>query len=121
MGPKRGQVALPSHHTSPSPPRLIKSVQATERIPRPHKHLGSARQSPIFVRKGDHLMASLWGLHQDTDIWGADAAEFRPERWEELRSIWTSIPFLDGPRTCSAQQMMLTQEAYVLVRLVKGV
>ena len=65
-------------------------------------------------------MASMWGLHQDADIWGPDAAEFRPERWETLRPVWTYIPFLGGPRTCPAQQMVLTQEAYVLVRLVRA-
>ena len=65
-------------------------------------------------------MASMWGLHQDEDIWGQDAADFRPERWEHVRAVWTFIPFLGGPRACPAQQMVLTQEAYVLVRLVRA-
>ena len=65
-------------------------------------------------------MASMWALHQDEDLWGPDAAMFRPERWEHARPVWTFIPFLGGPRTCPAQQMVLTQEAYVLVRLVRA-
>lgn len=64
-------------------------------------------------------MASMWSLHQDEDIWGPDAAEFRPERWLDLKPVWTYIPFMGGPRTCPAQQMVLTQEAYVLVRVVR--
>lgn len=64
-------------------------------------------------------MASMWGVHQDPDIWGADAAVFRPERWEKLKPVWTYIPFMGGPRTCPAQQMVLTQEVYVLVGIVK--
>ena len=72
---------------------------------------------PVFVRKGDYVMASTWGLHQD--IWGADAAEFRPERWKSFKPVWTFIPFQGDPGTCPAQPMILIQEAYVLVRIVK--
>lgn len=80
---------------------------------------GPTGNSPIFVQKGDHLIASMWSLHQDEDIWGADAADFRPERWKGLKPMWTYIPFMGGPRTCPAQQMVLTQEAYVLIRIVR--
>lgn len=77
---------------------------------------GKDGTSPIYIRKGDTVMASMWGLHQDVDIWGEDAAEFNPERWRNVKPIWTFVPFLGGPRTCPAQQMVLTQEAYVLAR-----
>ncbi|KAF2661086.1 cytochrome P450 monooxygenase [Lophiostoma macrostomum CBS 122681] len=81
---------------------------------------GKDGNSPIYIRKGDTVMASMWGLHQDQEIWGEDAAEFRPERWEGLKAIWTFVPFLGGPRTCPAQQMVLTQEAYVLARFARA-
>ncbi|KUJ09387.1 N-alkane-inducible cytochrome P450 [Mollisia scopiformis] len=80
---------------------------------------GKDGKSPIYVRKGDTVMASMWGLHQDRDIWGEDAAEFNPERWHEMKPIWTFVPFLGGPRTCPAQQLVLTQNAYVLARFVR--
>lgn len=81
---------------------------------------GKEGKSPIYIRKGDTVMASMWGLHQDPDIWGADAAEFRPERWHKMKPIWTFVPFLGGPRTCPAQQMVLTQCAYVLARFARA-
>ena len=80
---------------------------------------GNDGRSPIYICKGDTVMASMWGLHQDRDIWGEDVAEFRPERWQDLKPIWTFVPFLGGPRTCPAQQMVLTQEAYVLARFAQ--
>jgi cytochrome P450 monooxygenase len=81
---------------------------------------GKDGKSPIYIRKGDTVMASMWGLHQDKDIWGEDAAEFKPERWRDMRPIWTFVPFLGGPRTCPAQQMVLTQNGYVLARFVQA-
>lgn len=75
---------------------------------------------PIYIRKGDTVMAIMWGLHQDRDIWGEDAAEFKPERWGDMEPVLTFVPFLGGPRTCPAQQMVLAQEAYVLARFARA-
>ncbi|KAJ7660479.1 cytochrome P450 [Mycena rosella] len=44
----------------------------------------------------------------DTEIWGDDAVEFRPERWEDIpdaatavRGVWAHLfTFLAGPRNC---------------------
>ena len=80
---------------------------------------GKDGKSPIYIRKGDTVMASMWGLHQDKTIWGEDVVEFKPERWQDMKPIWTFVPFLGGPRTCPAQQMVLTQEAYVLARFAQ--
>ena len=59
-------------------------------------------------------------MHQDADIWSQDANEFRPERWEKLKVTWDYIPFSGGPRICPAQQLVLTESAYVVHRLVQG-
>lgn len=60
-------------------------------------------------------------LHRDKSFWGADANEFRPERWLEpdLQPRWEYLPFGGGIRNCPAQQMTVTQLAYVIVRLVQ--
>ena len=34
--------------------------------------------------------------------------------------MWEFVPFLGGPRICPAQQQVLTQATYLLVRLVKA-
>ena len=76
-------------------------------------------QSPIFVEKGTVVALNHWGLHHDRDIWGDDVHEFKPQRWVGKRPMWEFIPFLGGPRICPAQQQVMTQTVYVLVRLVR--
>ena len=55
----------------------------------------------IFVRKDDYISFNINCLHQDKDLWGADADTFRPERWAGLRPLRKSIPFGGGAKTCS--------------------
>ena len=43
---------------------------------------GPDSKSPIFVPAGTQIMYNLDALHQRKDLWGPDACEFRPERWE---------------------------------------
>jgi cytochrome P450/NADPH-cytochrome P450 reductase len=38
--------------------------------------------------------------HRNRTFWGADADEFRPERFEEEPLPYSFIPFLNGPRMC---------------------
>ena len=79
---------------------------------------GADGKSPVFVEQGTVLALNLWGLHHDRDIWGEDVDEFNPHRWIDKRPMWDFVPFLGGPRICPAQQQVLTQAVYVLVRLV---
>jgi cytochrome P450 len=76
-------------------------------------------QSPILVPSGTVVDTNFGQLHRDKDIWGDDADEFRPERWEGIKPMWDYVPFLGGPRMCPAQQQALTQMGYILVRLTR--
>lgn len=58
-------------------------------------------------------------MHRRTDLYGPDAAEFKPERWESLRPGWEYLPFNGGPRICLGQQYALTEAGYVTARLVQ--
>ncbi|TGO85668.1 hypothetical protein BPOR_0374g00020 [Botrytis porri] len=40
---------------------------------------------------------------------GRNTMDFRPERWENLRTTWEYAPFLGSGRICPAQQMALTE------------
>ena len=75
--------------------------------------------SPVFVAKGTQVAMNLWALHHDKDIWGDDVNEFRPQRWVDKRPMWDFVPFLGGPRICPAQQQVMIQTTYLLVRLAK--
>lgn len=55
-------------------------------------------------------------------IYGDDAYEFRPERWEtgELSDIgWAYFPFSGGPRQCLGEDFALMEVSYTLVRILQ--
>ena len=81
---------------------------------------GPDGNSPVFVPKGTDVALFIWGLHHSRETWGADAYEFKPERWDGKKApMWEFVPFLGGPRICPAMQQVLVQATYVLVRLTR--
>ncbi|KAJ5907443.1 hypothetical protein N7495_000125 [Penicillium taxi] len=80
---------------------------------------GPDGESPIFLKKGQSLIYSTHCMHRREDIWGADAAFYKPDRWFNRKVGWEYIPFNGGPRICIGQQFALTEAGYVLVRLLQ--
>ena len=84
---------------------------------------GEDGRSPIFVPKGRVIEMDLYTLQRDPRIWGEDANEFKPDRWHADRPLWEAKwqyePFLGGIRMCPAQNQVLTQLAYLLVRFAQ--
>jgi cytochrome P450 len=80
---------------------------------------GPSGQHPLFVPKGTTVGYSPYAMHRRTDIYGPDAEEYKPGRWETLRPGWEYLPFNGGPRICLGQQYALTEASYVTVRLVQ--
>jgi cytochrome P450 len=73
---------------------------------------GPDGMSPIFIKKGTVIPFSLYSMHRRKDVWGPDAEEFRPERWENgVTHTWEYIPFNGGPRICLGRECSL----YLLV------
>ena len=62
--------------------------------------------TPLFVGKGTYVMYCTYAMHRDTSIFGPDALEFKPERWDNpnLRPGWGYLPFNGGPRICLARK-----------------
>lgn len=81
--------------------------------------------SPLFVPKGQVVGWSLYAMHRRKDYFGADADDFRPERWLDdpvsgkkgLRPGWEYLPFNGGARICLGQQFALTEASYTTARL----
>lgn len=46
---------------------------------------GPDGKSPLFVPRGTGCRWSTWSMHRRRDLYGEDAEEFRPERWDTLR------------------------------------
>ena len=65
-------------------------------------------------------MYSPYSMHRHKALYGEDAEEYKPERWETLRVGWGYLPFNGGPRICVGQQFALTEAGYTIVRLVQS-
>ena len=85
---------------------------------------GPECEDPLFIQKGQVIEMDLYTLQRDPRHWGPDSNLFKPERWlDGKRTLWESkwqyAPFLGGMRMCPAQQQVLTQLAYLLVRMAQ--
>lgn len=101
--------------------RLYPIVQGTSRVAIDDAILpkggGTDGKSPVFVRAGTLVVFHFVALHKRKDLWGRDADDFRPERWEKEKASWVSdqythrvknnltiiqnfLPFGGGPRNC---------------------
>lgn len=54
---------------------------------------GPDEHSPLFVPKKTVLQYPVYTMHRRKDLYGEDAAEFKPERWESHRPGWEYLPF----------------------------
>lgn len=61
---------------------------------------GPDGKSPLFIPARTNIIYLVWSMHRRTDLYGPDAADFRPERWETIRPGWEYLPFNGGPRIC---------------------
>jgi cytochrome P450 len=80
---------------------------------------GPDGKSPIFVPKGTTVSYSVYATHRREDIYGPDASEFKPERWETIRPGWEYLPFNGGPRICLGQQFALSEASYATIRIMQ--
>ena len=81
-----------------------------------------------FVPKGTTIILAPWAINHSTHLWGADAAEFKPERWLDAEgkadnkggaeSNYSFLTFLHGPRSCIGQKFAMAEFACLLAAWV---
>lgn len=66
--------------------------------------------------EGTVLSVPSFTIHHDSDIWGADVEEFKPERWTHLSSRQKIgfNPFSYGPRACVGQNVALMELSLIV-------
>ncbi|KAJ6630229.1 cytochrome P450 [Mycena sp. CBHHK59/15] len=82
----------------------------------------------LKVKKGQTIMIPILAMNRDANIWGPDAMEFVPERWESLTPISNVLPgvwgnmltFLGGPRACIGYRFSLVEMKALLFTLVRA-
>ena len=81
---------------------------------------GTHGSAPIFVKKGDQISINYYALHRRKDLFGDDADNFRPERWQAVKPPhWAFMPFSGGPRHCPGQQLAMAEISFTLVRFLR--
>ncbi|KAG0649621.1 Cytochrome P450 [Hyphodiscus hymeniophilus] len=76
---------------------------------------GPDGNSPVLIRKGYGIGFSPYHMHRSKELYGEDANDFRPERWEEpeLKNIGC------GARVCLGKDFALTEASYGIVRILQ--
>jgi len=78
----------------------------------------------LAVPKGTVVYLMYGVLQRQKSIWGENADEFRPERWETLDTSKIDnfgcvyMPFFYGQRTCIGNKLALAEMKYVLAQLI---
>lgn len=100
---------VPSWEMVKNLPYLEKVLNETHRI---HSTLGQGLPREVgpsgitvcgrYFPPGVTLSVPSYTIHHDEDIWGRDAMQFNPDRWDSLtqRQKEAFIPFSVGPRAC---------------------
>nr|BED42950.1 cytochrome P450 monooxygenase [Trametes versicolor] len=84
--------------------------------------------SEIRVTKGQKFVVPVMALHRSAEIWGEDAREFRPERWQQPPEGSSAIPgvwgrlltFIGGPRSCIGYRFAVVELKAILFTLVRA-
>ncbi|KAJ1264648.1 hypothetical protein BS78_08G016100 [Paspalum vaginatum] len=77
----------------------------------------------LDIPQGTVIQVARSMLHLDTDAWGPDASQFRPDRFANgmamaCKPAHMYMPFGHGPRTCIGQNLAMTELKVVLARLL---
>ena len=72
---------------------------------------------------GTALSVPAYTIHHSKEIWGDDAEEFKPERWEKERLTERQknafIPFSYGPRSCVGRNVAIMELALTVATVFR--
>ncbi|KAJ7254987.1 cytochrome P450 [Mycena haematopus] len=82
----------------------------------------------LRIRKGEALHIPITALNRDFEIWGPDALEYIPERWDTpppgasaIPGVWGHmLTFLGGPRSCIGFRFSLVEMKALLFTLIRA-
>ncbi|KAL6841748.1 hypothetical protein ACP4OV_028260 [Aristida adscensionis] len=77
----------------------------------------------ITVPKGTLLSIPIATMHRDKEVWGDDAGEFRPERFENsgggAKHLSALVAFSMGPRACIGQNFAMMESKAVVAAILQ--
>ncbi|KAH8990773.1 cytochrome P450 [Lactarius akahatsu] len=117
--------------------RLHAPVPQTERVAKkdtivrlgePFVDRHGVKRQEFRLRKGDVIIIPIRTVHRLKSIWGEDADEFRPERWEAIPEAVKSIPgvfsnlltFIAGAHACIGYRFSIIEMKALLFSFVRA-
>ncbi|KAJ7247129.1 cytochrome P450 [Mycena haematopus] len=98
-------------------------------LSRPYTDTAGKCHDSLPIRKGQVIHMPIVAFNTDKEIWGADAEEFRPERWESVPSAAGAIPglphpnlfsFFAGQTSCIGYRFSLVEMKALLFTLIRA-
>ncbi|KIP05287.1 hypothetical protein PHLGIDRAFT_119937 [Phlebiopsis gigantea 11061_1 CR5-6] len=82
----------------------------------------------IEIKKGDLLFIPIQSINRSKELWGEDAHEFKPDRWEhamektsQVPGVWANqLTFLGGPHACIGYRFSVVETKALLFALVRA-
>ncbi len=79
-----------------------------------------------YIPKGTKVILAPWAINFSTELWGPDAADFKPERWMAhgqanaggAQSNYAFMTFLHGPRSCIGSKFATAELACLIAAFV---
>ncbi|KAL8707912.1 MAG: hypothetical protein Q9220_007132 [cf. Caloplaca sp. 1 TL-2023] len=81
------------------------------------------------IPRNTTVMIPPWAVNANTELWGPDAAEFKPERWhrsmaglssDSMNTNYRFLTFLHGPRSCIGQSFAVGELQCLLAAWVNA-
>ncbi|KAJ7230274.1 cytochrome P450 [Mycena pura] len=96
-------------------------------LSKPYVDSHGKEHDSLVIPKGQIIHIPILAVNTDKEIWGPDAAEFKPERWDNIPAAASAIPgvwanlltFLAGPRNCIGFRFSLVETKALLFVLLR--
>eukprot|EP00253_Pinus_taeda_P008683 PITA_08683 len=94
----------------------------------PHESLEAVTVGGYYIPKKTMVIMNLWAIGRDSSVWGADASDFKPERFMQMeengmdlsggQSDFRMLPFGAGRRRCPGSAMAILTVEFTLAQLL---
>ncbi|KAF9480874.1 cytochrome P450 [Pholiota conissans] len=86
------------------------------------------KHETVTIKKGQMIMIPIVPINKSKDLWGDDAWEFNPDRWQNLPEAVSAVPsvwgnmmtFIGGPRACIGYRFSIIEMKALIFTLVRA-
>ncbi|CDO75067.1 hypothetical protein BN946_scf184605.g8 [Trametes cinnabarina] len=113
----------------PSIPSSLRMSMVDDMLPLSEPvYIDGVAHDRIWVPKGTPIVIPILAINRDKALWGEDAFEFRPDRWDALPEAVSSIPgvwannltFMGGQHACLGFRFSLNQIKVAIFTLLRA-